>query len=63
MKQSVVKELSTVELKEKLIGEKSSYFRLKSSHAVSPIENPMKIRASRRTIARLETELKSRKDV
>ncbi|HQK98777.1 MAG TPA: 50S ribosomal protein L29, partial [Bacteroidia bacterium] len=29
-------------------------------HAVSPIENPMKLRAARRVVARLETELRKR---
>ena len=62
MKQAVIKELSTSELQEKLAEEKNNYFRLKSSHAVSSIENPMKIRVSRRTVARLATELKKRTD-
>ena len=60
MKQLVVKELSTNELREKIIEEKNQYSKLKSHHAVSSIENPLKIRVTRRTIARLVTELKKR---
>lgn len=60
MKQSIVKELSTNEIQEKLIEERNNYIRLKNNHAVSSIENPLKIRATRRTIARLETEIKKR---
>ncbi len=60
MKQSVIAELSTAEVKEKLAEERGNYTKLKSSHAVSPIENPLKIRDSRKTIARLATELNKR---
>jgi len=60
MKQSIIKELSTAEVKEKLMEERGNYVKLRSSHAVSPIENPLKIRDSRKTIARLETEMKKR---
>ena len=60
MKQLVVKELTTNEIREKLIEERNNLFRMKSNHAVSSIENPMKIRISRKTIARLETELEKR---
>ena len=60
MKQSFIHELSDAEVSEKLIEERGNYVKLKTSHAVSPIENPLKIRHSRRTVARLETELKKR---
>jgi large subunit ribosomal protein L29 len=35
--------------------------KLKMNHAVSPLENPNKIKAYRRTVARLVTELHKRK--
>jgi large subunit ribosomal protein L29 len=35
--------------------------KLKFAHAVSPLENPMNIRALRRDLARLKTELNKRK--
>ena len=60
MKQSIVNDLTTDEIREKIKEEKASYVKLKMAHAVSPVENPMKIRASRRAIARMITELKKR---
>ena len=60
MKQYIVKDLTTEEIREKIAQERAMYTKLKMSHAVSPIENPMKIRASRRAIARLETEYRKR---
>ena len=60
MKQSIVKDLTTDEVREKMRDERASYTKMKMAHAVSPVENPMKLRASRRAIARLETELRKR---
>ena len=60
MKQSVIREKSDVELKEALELEEDNYSKMKKNHAVSPIENPMLLLASRRTIARLKTEVRSR---
>lgn len=54
------KELSTPELTQKLADERSSLVKLKLNHAVSPIENPMKIRSTRKAIAQLITELTAR---
>lgn len=61
MKQQVINELSTPELIERLEGEKTQLTKLKMNHAVSPLENPNKIKAYRRTVARLTTELQKRK--
>lgn len=41
MKQSVIKELSTAELKEKLAETKAKLTEQRLSHAVTPLENPM----------------------
>jgi len=60
MKQSEVKELSKAELQERLGEIKKSYADLKMAHAVSPLENPIQLRATRRTIARIATELTKR---
>ena len=38
----------------------SSLYETKTTHAVSPIENPLSIRKIRRTIARLKTEISKR---
>ncbi len=60
MKQSVIKELSTPELLERLEEEEKQLLKMKLNHAVSPLENPMKIQFYRKTIARLKTEVRKR---
>ncbi len=60
MKAKVIKELSTGEIRERLEGERKQLLKLKLNHAVSPLENPMRIKVFRKTIARLETELHKR---
>jgi len=60
MKQSVIRELSTGEIRERLEEERKQLLKLKFSHAVSPLENPTKIEAYKKTVARLETELRAR---
>ena len=60
MKQEVITELSTNDLLEKLEEQTLQLNRMKLNHAVSPLENPNKIKTYRRTIARILTELKKR---
>ena len=60
MKKEDIKELTTDELRLRLVEEKSHYAKLKMNHTVSPIENPLKIRMTRRGIAMIETELTRR---
>ena len=60
MKQSEIKEASTVELQEKLADIKKANTDLKIAHAISPLENPIQLRAHRRAIARIATELTKR---
>jgi large subunit ribosomal protein L29 len=60
MKPNVIREMSTAELRERLDEEKKHLQKLKLNHAVSPLENPMKIQLYRKTIARLTTELRQR---
>jgi len=60
MKQNIVKDLTNDEVRDRIAQERANYAKLKMSHAVSPVENPLKIRNSRRLIARLETEYKKR---
>jgi len=60
MKTSEIKELSTAEIQERIATESDALVRLKMNHAVSPVDNPQSIRASRRTIARLSTILRQR---
>lgn len=61
MKNTEIRELSTPELLERIEGEKNYLSKLKLNHAVSPLENPLKIRESRRNIARMLTELNKRR--
>jgi large subunit ribosomal protein L29 len=60
MKYREIKELTTKELKEILDEEQISYTKLKIAHTVSPLDNPMKIRETRKKVARLKTELRKR---
>lgn len=60
MKNSEIKELTTQEIVEKLDAERASLTRFRLSHAISPLENPLQIKETRRNIARLMTELRQR---
>ena len=60
MKASVIKEMTTEEIKARVEAESSSLDILKMNHAVSPLESPLVIRSTRRTVARLKTELNKR---
>ena len=60
MKTSEIKELTKKEIVEKLQVEKENLVRLKLNHAVSPLDNPMKIQVSKKNIARLRTVLRER---
>ncbi len=60
MKKAVIKELSTNELIERLDEEKKQLVKMKINHAVSPLENPMKIEFFKKNVARMHTELRRR---
>lgn len=60
MKQSEIRELSDNEIVERVATEQLALNKLKLSHAVSPLDNPNQIRQTRKTIARLKTELRKR---
>ncbi len=62
MKTSEIRELTSKELEERLDTEEVNLERMKMNHAVSPLDNPMQIRYSRRIVARLKTELSKRYD-
>ena len=57
MKKEDLKGLSVDELRTELGAEQDRLLKLRFAHAVSPIENPMRIRESRKRITRLNTEL------
>ena len=60
MKNSEIRALTVDELKQKISGEKDAFEKLRFAHAISPIENPMKLREARKLIARLNTALKQK---
>lgn len=60
MKTSEIKELSTPDLIERIDTERTMLVRMKLNHAITPLDNPQKIRQVKLTIARLLTELRSR---
>lgn len=60
MKNADIKALSAEEIREKIKLEDENLQKLKFAHAISPIENPMRIRVTRKLIARLKTELSTK---
>ena len=60
MENTEIRELSTKEVEERLENESSFLLKLKLNHTVSPLDNPQKIKDTRRDIARLKTELRKR---
>ncbi len=60
MKMSEIKELSTKELTDRIEVEKNTLVRMHLNHAVSPLDNPMKLKFARKNIARMMTELTKR---
>lgn len=57
MKNAEIKGLTLAELNEKIGSERENLRKIKFAHQVSAIENPMKIRETRKLVARLKTEL------
>ncbi|MBE8713563.1 50S ribosomal protein L29 [Sphingobacterium hungaricum] len=62
MKNSEIIELSTEDLTARLKEEKVALNKLKFAHAVSAIENPNVLKAARKNIARIATEVTKRKN-
>ncbi len=60
MKTSEIKELTTKEIVEKIDIEKENLVRLRLNHAVSPLDNPLKLKDTKKNLARLKTILRQR---
>jgi len=60
MKQSVIKEMTSDEIAERIEVEAAALTQLQMNHKVSALESPIQIREKRRAIARLKTELRKR---
>jgi large subunit ribosomal protein L29 len=60
MKTSEIRELSTPDIIERIDTERTTLVRMKLNHAITPLDNPQKVKDVKLTIARLLTELRTR---
>ena len=60
MKMNETKELAVKDLREKLENALVALQQMKLNHSFTPLENPSQIKAVRRDIARMLTELRQR---
>ena len=61
MKAQVLTDMPENELHDLLAAEREKLIKMKMSHAVSPMENPLQIKFVRKVIARVMTELSRRR--
>jgi large subunit ribosomal protein L29 len=57
MKTNEVREMSSKDLLERIVAEREQLVKMKINHAVSPLDNPMLIKKSRKNVARMITIL------
>ena len=62
MKAQVLTDMPENELHDLLVVERERLVKMKMSHAVSPMENPLQIKFTRKTIARVMTEISKRRN-
>ena len=62
MKAQVLTDMPENELHDLLAAEREKLIKMKMSHAVSPMENPLQIKFVRKAIARVMTELSRRRN-
>lgn len=60
MKAPELRELTVKEILEQLENEKSFLAKQRLNHAVSPLDNPLKIKEARKKVARLMTILREK---
>lgn len=60
MKIKEVRDLEAKELVERIDAEVAKYNQMKLNHAITPLENPSEIKATRRNIARMKTVLREK---
>ena len=63
MKQKEIEKLTAEDLIDKLAEFKKKLADLKMTHTVSPIENPLLIRETRKVISRIYTAMSSKKNI
>ena len=62
MKAQILTDMPIGELNDLLQSERDRLVKMKMSHAVSPMENPLQIKFTRKAIARVMTELSRRRN-
>jgi large subunit ribosomal protein L29 len=60
MKSGEIRELTIKELEERIETHETQLQKLRMNHAISPLDNPIKIKEMRKTIARMKTILSER---
>ena len=60
MKTEEIRGLTIKEIEERIDNEEAYLLKLRLNHAISPLDNPMKIKETRKNVARLKTELRNR---
>ena len=63
MKKTEIIKLSNQDLRDKLVEYQKKLLELKMSHAISPIENPLQIKNTRRIIAKIRTAILNKKEL
>ena len=63
MKANEIKDLSVAELNEKLAELKQALFNLRFQHAVNQLDNPMRMKAVKKDIARVKTFIRKQESV
>ena len=61
MKPSKIREMTEAELENELVNLKNELFKLRFQSATNQLDNPMKINAIRKDIARVKTVISERK--
>ncbi|MBQ8622781.1 MAG: 50S ribosomal protein L29 [Oscillospiraceae bacterium] len=59
MKASEIKDMTLVELNNKLVDLQKELFNLRFQHAVNQLDNPMRIKAVKKDIARIKTFIRA----
>jgi large subunit ribosomal protein L29 len=60
MKPAEIRELTNKEIEERIEAMEAQLLKLQMNHAISPLDNPMKIVETRKDIARMKTVLTER---
>ncbi len=63
MKASEIKDMTAAELENKLVDLKKELFALRFQHTVNQLENPMRLKAVKKDIARVKTILHSKYNI